>query len=166
MGTQKRGSGWAVIEVMAIGAACVAAVGCAAAPDAPPDAPATVEWRLPDGAQTPESPVSAAKRIAAEATPERREQLVSEYRSANPVPEDVEAARFAHEKSATSSAPAPGLGRTSQALVACWQGVDGCVDWQNGGCQVYAYCAVNTCNGTYFCQCDNVAAGGWGSCGF
>lgn len=147
-------------QMMALVFSCAAGVGCATASDSPAsgDEP-TVEWRLPEGTQSPESPISAARRIAAEPTTERREQLVSAYRTENPVPEAVSAAR--------SSPPASHVGRTSQALVsACWQGIDGCVDWSNNACQIYAYCAVNTCSGAYFCQCDNVAAGGWGSCGF
>ncbi len=143
-----------LIGAAAAGLLSFSVVGCASAPpesNAPDD-----DWRLAPGQPEPESPVTAARRIAQAPTQEEREQLARDYRAENPVPENVRAAKM---KSSLPAAGAdPSIGRTSQALVsACNQVIEGCIDWGvyfDGleMCWNYSTCTVNVCRGTYSCH--------------
>jgi hypothetical protein len=145
------------------GVSCAAlVVGCASAHDNEGNGNGNSNQ---DSHPQQESPMDAARRIAAEPTREGRERLAEEFRRTAAAPGS--SSSTSAQKASDSE---PSLGRVSQGLlggdIPCLEGINGCVDWSNGACQIYAYCIVNTCYGTYSCRCDNVAAGGWGSCGW
>jgi hypothetical protein len=137
-------------SIAVAGIACVAIVGCTTASSGDG---AEGEWVRSPGEARPESPVVAAERISKQPTQDAREKAVREYTAANPIPDDVRAAK----ESRVTNPVDPSVGQVSQPLQsACIQHIDGCTDWGiyfDGVemCWNYSRCTVNVCSGVYWC---------------